>query len=52
MTLIYFAIEYLIFINAWRACTRGLQYLLCVCVCLSVPSLLPSNGAYTTKWNY
>ena len=31
------------------ACARGLQYLLCVCVCLSVPSLLPSNGAYTTK---
>ena len=33
-------------INARYACARGLQYLLCVCVCVSVPSLLLSNRAY------
>ena len=33
-------------INPWRACARGLQYLLlcvCVCVCLSVTTLAAAS---------
>ena len=37
-------------INARRMCTR--VTVLTLCVCLSVPSLLHSNGGYTTKWTY
>ena len=36
-------------INTRRACTRGLHAVLTLCVCLFVPSLLPSIGAYSVK---
>ena len=47
-------INYFYYLLTLGACARGLQYSLCVCVCVcvSVPRLLPSNRAHTTKWTH
>ena len=39
-------------INARRACTRELQYSLCVCVCVCVTSLLPSFHIYASNMTH